>query len=224
MPNSSFQSVLFDLDGTLLDTLDDLADAMNEALAVMGLPGCTVEQCKYFVGDGVRNFALRALPPDRRDEATLQRLLAVYRECYGRNWAVKTRPYAGVPEMLDGLAARGLPLAVLSNKPDDFTRLVVAKLLPRWTFAAVAGERPPAPRKPDPGAALEIANRIGVPPERFLYLGDTATDMRTAVAAGMFPVGALWGFRTAEELLAGGARVLVRQPAEVLKVVDGIAG
>ncbi len=216
----TFSAVLFDLDGTLLNTIDDLADAMNAALAAVGCPPRTAEECKLFVGDGVENFILRALPPERRNKETAAKVAPFYREAYSKNWAVKTRPYDGVPELLDALAARGLKMAVLSNKPDDFTRLVVGRLLPKWRFDAVLGHRPGGPHKPDPSAALEIARRMGVAPARFLYLGDTNTDMRTAIAAGMFPVGALWGFRTAGELTASGAKALVERPMDVMKLIE----
>jgi phosphoglycolate phosphatase len=216
-----FQAILFDLDGTLLDTIEDLTDAMNSALAAFGCPPRTAAQCKVFVGDGAENFILRSLPEDRRSKETVAKVAPVYRAAYSKNWALKTRPYEGVPELLDALAARGLKMAVLSNKPDEFTRLMVAKLLPRWRFDAVVGARANWPHKPDPAAALEIAKAVGVDPARFLYLGDTNTDMRTAVAAGMFPVGALWGFRTADELQASGAKALAAKPGDVMKAIEG---
>ncbi|MFB3894433.1 MAG: HAD family hydrolase [Phycisphaerae bacterium] len=215
-----FQAVLFDLDGTLLDTIEDLTDAMNAALAAVGCPPVTTAQCKYFVGDGVRNFALRALPEGRRDEGTLATLMPIYRQAYMANWDRKTRPYEGIPELLDALAARGMKFAVYSNKPDDFTNLTVHKLLPRWTFAAIVGAREGVAHKPDPTAALAIARGLAIPPERFVYVGDTNTDMKTAVAAGMFPVGALWGFRTADELLANGAMALIKRPMELLELLS----
>jgi phosphoglycolate phosphatase len=216
-----FQAVLFDLDGTLLDTIEDLTDAMNAALAAVGCPPVTIAQCKYFVGDGVRNFALRALPEGRRDEATLAKIMPIYRQAYMTNWDRKTLPYEGIPELLDALTARGLKFVVYSNKPDEFANLTVRKLLPRWDFAAIVGAREGVANKPDPTAAIEIARRLAIPPERFVYVGDTNTDMKTAVAAGMFPVGALWGFRTADELLANGAKALIKRLIELLAVLDG---
>jgi len=214
-------ALLFDLDGTLLDTIEDLRDSMNAALASLGCAPRSVEECKLFVGDGLRNFALRALPEGRRDEQSVARCMEAMRRRYAEHWADKTRPYEGVPELLEELTRRGLPMAVLSNKPDDFTRLMVARLLPKWRFAAVHGEQPGTPRKPDPAAALRIAADLGLRPERILYLGDTDTDMRTAVAAGMFPVGALWGFRGAGELIDNGARELISRPTDVLGLVRG---
>ncbi len=216
---SDYKAVLFDLDGTLLDTIEDLTDSMNVALAACGFGQRSVAECKHFVGDGVLNFVLRALPKDARKKETLEKMVETYRKDYGERWAVKTRAYDGVAEMLDGLAAKGFKLAVLSNKPDEFTRLMVAKMLGGWKFDSVCGERKGIPKKPDPMAAVSIARTLATPVEQFLYLGDTDTDMQTAVCAGMYPVGALWGFRTADELLANGAQKLIERPQELLKLV-----
>lgn len=216
---TTYRAVLFDLDGTLLDTIEDLTDSMNAALAAMAFPGHGVDACKRFVGDGVRNFALRALPESRRDEPTVERCIQLMREEYSRRWNVKTRPYDGIAELLDGLAQRGLAMAVLSNKPDDFTRLMVRAMLGRWRFAAVRGVRQDGVVKPDPAAALAIAEEVGTPPAEFLYVGDTDTDMRTAGAAGMFPVGATWGFRPVQELLEHGAKAIIHHPAELIGLV-----
>jgi phosphoglycolate phosphatase len=141
------------------------------------------------------------------------------RQMYERNWNVKSRPYPGIPELLDALTARGLKMAVLSNKPHVLTQRVIEGLLPTWRFEVVMGECPPVPRKPDPASALGIANRLGVEPAGFLYLGDTATDMKTANAAGMYAVGVLWGFRNAEELILSGAKKLIAKPAELLELI-----
>jgi len=213
------EAVLFDLDGTLLDTLDDLADSMNFALGCMGFPSHDREAYRYFVGDGVVEMARRALPPECRDDGVTSRCIALFRHEYSRRWNAHTRPYEGVPELLDGLTGRGMAMAVLSNKPHDFTELCVRELLGRWRFAAVIGVSETIPPKPDPAGSLTVARALGLEPGRFLYVGDTGTDMRTATAAGMFPVGALWGFRTADELLANGARILLESPPEVLDLL-----
>jgi phosphoglycolate phosphatase len=215
----SYRAVLFDLDGTLLDTLDDLADSGNLALSQLGFPAHPREAYRYLVGDGVESLVRRALPADRVDAATVSRCSELLRQAYGERWAQKTRPYPGIPELLDALIARGLPMAVLSNKPDHFTRLCVDRLLPRWSFAVVVGARPTLARKPDPAGARAVAAQLGFSPHEILYLGDTNTDMQTAVRAEMYPVGALWGFRTADELRASGARTLIRQPLELLELV-----
>lgn len=214
-----FSAVLFDLDGTLLDTLDDIADAVNAVLRRLGQAPHPAEAYKRFVGDGMVELVERAFPPECRERETPARLIAAVRSEYGLHLDKRTRPYPGVPEMLDGLRSRGLALAVLSNKQQEFTERSVRTLLPRWEFRAVRGASPGRPLKPDPAPALEVARSLGALAAQVLYLGDTSTDMRTAVAAGMFPVGALWGFRDADELLGAGAKELVREPPEVLGLI-----
>jgi len=215
-----YRAVLFDLDGTLLDTLEDLARSTNRTLARHGLPEHPLDAYRYFVGDGLRTLIERVLPPSRRgDEELAKLLMATFQEEYGHSWHERSAPYPGVAELLDGLTARGLTLNILSNKPDAFTRICVERLLSRWHFQHVRGQREGVGKKPDPAAALEIAADLALAPTDILYLGDTATDMRTAVAAGMFPVGALWGFRTAEELRAHGARALAADPPQVLQLL-----
>jgi phosphoglycolate phosphatase len=220
----SYRAVLFDLDGTLLDTLDDLADSTNAALRSLGFPEHPPPAYQYFVGDGMENLVRRALPAERYDAALAARAAALVQREYAQRWAVKSRPYAGNPELLDALVARGTAMAVLSNKPEEFTQLCVARLLPQWSFPVVVGARAGLPRKPDPTGAREVVHRLGVAPVEVLYLGDTNTDMQTALAAGLFPVGALWGFRTADELRAAGARVLLKKPQDLLGLLDAPVG
>jgi phosphoglycolate phosphatase len=211
-----FQVVVFDLDGTLLDTLGDLASSMNRVLERRGFPKHEKELYKQFVGDGMEVLVWRALPESRRGEQLVDDCLLAMRKEYGARWRETTRPYAGIPELLDALGGRRLRMAVLSNKPDDFTREMVGALLAPWRFDAVVGAQPEVPKKPDPTMALAIARDLAIPPARVLYLGDSGTDMRTAVAAGMFPVGALWGFRAAAELQENGARGLISRPMDLL--------
>ncbi len=214
-----FKAIVFDLDGTLLDTLEDLADSTNAALAAMGLPEHPVDAYRYFVGDGLENLVRRTMGSRAGDPAEVARGVELARREYARRWADKSKPYAGVPELLDELTARGIPMAIFSNKPDEFTQLCVTRLLPSWRFAAVRGATAEFPKKPDPAGALAVATKLGVAPADVLYLGDTNTDMRTAIAAGMYPVGALWGFRTADELRDAGAAVLVKSPMDLLAVL-----
>lgn len=215
-----FQAIILDVDGTLLDTLQDLADSMNSTLRHFGFPVHELEKYKHFVGDGMENLVRRSVPDwAKTDRRMISRCLETMQQIYERNWNVKSRPYPGIPELLDALTARGLKMAVLSNKPHDLTQRAIEGLLPVWRFEVVMGERPPVPRKPDPSSALEIANRLGVEPAGFLYLGDTATDMKTANAAGMYAVGALWGFRNAEELISSGAKKLIAKPAQLLELL-----
>ena len=211
-----FKAVLFDLDGTLLDSLEDIADAMNDALRDKGLPIHPVEKFRFFIGDGVRTLTGRVLPEDRRNEDEIDDLLRVYQDNYRRGWANKTRPYDGIPRLLEDLAHKGLMLTVLSNKQDEFTKKMIPHYFPEITFRIVRGVNKDTAPKPDPRGAMAIAAGLDIKPEQFLYLGDTGTDMKTAVGAGMYPVGVSWGFRPREELARHGARLIIDRPAELL--------
>jgi phosphoglycolate phosphatase len=214
------QAVLFDLDGTLLDTLEDLADAVNAALSSLGFPIHPVEAYRYFVGDGVETLMRRTLPRDAAaDGALLKRSMGLQRAEYATRWRAKTHPYPGVPELLAGLEQRSIRMAILSNKPDAAAGEMVRFYFPRTPFAVVRGARPGVPVKPDPGSALQVASEMGIAPVNFLYVGDTNTDMQTALAAGMLPVGALWGFRTEAELRESGAARLIARPLELLDLL-----
>ena len=213
------KAILFDLDGTLLNTLEDLGNCVNRMLASRGFPTHDLDAYRYFVGDGAAMLVIRALPADKRDDHTVRTCLQAFREDYARNWNVKTRPYDGVTEMLDALKAREVKMAILSNKPHHFTKLCVSELLRNWNFDVVLGLRDGVPPKPDPTGALEIGETLNIEPADFLYLGDTNVDMKTATTAGMFPVGALWGFRTAQELEESGAKALIEKPLEILNFV-----
>ena len=215
-----YQAVIFDLDGTLLDSLADIAVAMNRVLAALDLPQHPRADYRFMVGEGMATLVKRALPPERRGPADQERALAAMREEYGRNWRNLTLPYPQIPEMLTALKRRGLPLAVLSNKPEEFTILAVKELLADHQFAIIRGARPDTPRKPDPGGAIALARQLKLPAEKILYVGDSGIDMQTAKGAGMFAVGVLWGFRPAEELQADGADTLIATPLELLPLLD----
>ena len=215
-----FKAVLFDLDGTLLYTLTDVANAMNEALVHFNFPPHPVDAYKHFIGESVETEARRALPESVRDPEFVRKVAVYSEEIYDKCWGDNTHPYPGIPELLTELLHRGLSLVILSNKNDRFTKVMVEKILPQWQFKIVQGALPDVPLKPDPAMALQIVKKLRIPPEQFLYLGDTSTDMQTAVSAGMFPVGCIWGYRTADELLASGAKVLINTPAEVLDIIN----
>jgi len=211
------RAVLFDLDGTLADSLTDLANATNWALTQLGCPTHPLKSYRYFVGDGARELCARALPADKQN--LVDEALRLMRERYDTNCFDQTRLYAGIPELISALAARHLSLAVLSNKPDDFTKRVIARYFQPSPFTVVRGQLPNVPLKPDPTAALQIARELNMPPAQWLYLGDTNTDMHTARAAGMHSVGVLWGFRNREELAESGAEHIVAKPDEVLALL-----
>lgn len=209
-------AAIFDLDGTLLDTLDDLADSANEALTTAGFPVHPVLAYRTFVGEGMAMLMERILPEASRGEEHVQSLLQNYRAAYDVRWKAKTRLYPGMDELLAGLTAQGIPLAVLSNKPQAYTEIVMAHFLGHHSFEVIFGQRDHVPRKPDPAGAVEIAAQLGLDPAEVLFIGDTATDMDTATAAGMIPIGVLWGFRDEAELRAHGAQHLVSSPEEIL--------
>jgi phosphoglycolate phosphatase len=211
----NYKAVLFDLDGTLLDTIADIGQSMNCALLKNGFPLYTAEEYKYLVGEGVYNLAKNALPESMRNEKTINKLVSEMKEEYEKHWADSTLPYEGIPELLDFLTAGGYKLCVLSNKPHFFTQKIVDKFLSKWHFDVVFGERASIPIKPDPSGALEIASIMDINPQDFLYLGDTSVDMQTANNAGMYPVGVTWGFRKKEELLKSGAKLIINHPMEL---------
>jgi phosphoglycolate phosphatase len=214
-----YTAVVFDLDGTLLDTLEDLGDAVNRVLADRGFPTHPMDAYKVFVGDGSAVLMERALPESARGSDVYRDCLAAFMADYDRSWKIKTRLYDGISELLDSLTGLGIDMAILSNKAHPFTVNCVRDMLSKWRFKAVFGLRDDVPRKPDPAGALEISRLLGVVPDRMLYLGDTAIDMQTAVSAGMFPVGATWGFRSREELLENGAGALIQHPGELLHLI-----
>jgi phosphoglycolate phosphatase len=211
------RAVIFDLDGTLLDTLEDLADASNSVLAALGHPTHPAESYKQFVGDGVAILVRRALPPTAQDD--FSRALDMMRVEYEARLHVKTRPYPGIPELLDKLAARGVPMAVLSNKPEKFCQLTVRDFFGRWTWAAVVGESERYPRKPDPTGAKAVAAQLDIAPAEFLFVGDSPMDMQCALRADMMPVGVTWGFRERATLEAAGGKVFIDEPGELLKLL-----
>ena len=184
-----YKAVIFDLDGTLLDSLEDLANSMNNVLKSQGLPIHELEKYKYFVGNGMYNLVLRTIPPEKRDESLVKHCYTLMKKEYAKRLADNTKPYKGIDSLLNKLATLRYKTAVLSNKPHDMALLTIDKFLGRWKFDVVFGQRPGIPIKPDPAGALEIAELFQIPPKEFLYLGDTGTDMITAKAAGMHAVG-----------------------------------
>ncbi len=212
-----FPAVIFDLDGTLLDTLEDMADAMNAFLVREHFPAHPVDAYRYFIGDGLRKLVERALPEDRQDEGLIDRGLDAFGEAYRKNWHDKTRPYDGIPDLLAYLNEKRIQVSVFSNKTDEFTQRIVPHYFPGNRFVVVRGARDDAPRKPSPEVPLAIARTMDTPPERIAYVGDSGTDMQTATAAGMFPFGVSWGFRSVEEIEKNGAAVVLRHPTELLE-------
>ncbi len=216
-----YKAVIFDLDGTLVDSLADLSDSVNLMLESYGFPTHEMEQYRYFVGNGSKKLMERTLPRDKAASAEfVEEALVKYKAIYKERLLEKTRPYNGVRELLAELKSRGIPLAVCTNKHNDAALTIVKILFAPGTFEEVLGDRPGFPKKPNPATPLEIASHLGVKPDEVAYLGDTSVDMETAVHAGFLPVGVLWGFRPEEELVKNGAKVLLKAPLELLEKVE----
>ena len=221
MAEPAYLGICFDLDGTLLDTLDDLAAAVNRALARHGYPPHPAESYKRFVGDGASVLIQRALPPAVRDDAgQVARCLADFRTEYDQAWSVRSRLYDGVAEMLDLCAARRLRLAVVSNKPHPYTLACMQRFFARWPFGAIHGQQDGVPRKPDPATTRQAARELDLSPGDMLFVGDSNVDMQTGAAAGMLPVGVAWGYRPVDELIEAGARHILQSPGELRLVLD----
>ncbi len=207
---------MFDLDGTLADTLADIAAAGNHAMEAVGRPARALLDYRYLAGQGLEYLIEHAAQPPL-SAAEVAQGKAAFRAYYAEHSLDQTRPYAGVPELLDALVATGVPMAVLSNKPHPATVQVIELLYHRWPWAAVRGHQEGVPLKPDPTSALQVAAEIGIEPARWAYVGDTKVDMATAVGAGFFPIGVTWGFRDEPELRDSGARHIAHHACELMQ-------
>lgn len=215
---SRYSAVIFDLDGTLLNTLDDLADAANYALARMGWPRRTTDEVRRFVGNGVRLLIRRAAPPGS-SEADQARCLAIFKERYAAHMEDKTAPYPGIPELLLALRDRGCRTAVVSNKFDAAVKGLCARYFGDLVDAA-AGESEQAPKKPDPAMVLLALEKLGIPAPSAVYVGDSDVDIQTARNAGMDCVSVTWGFRDRGFLTEHGAAVFADTPEELLTLLS----
>lgn len=211
-------AVIFDLDGTLLNTLGDLRAATNHALEVRGLPPHSMEEIRQFIGNGIRLLICRAMP-EGTPEAEIDAALDDFKAYYAAHIHDRTVPYDGIPQLLTALRKRGIKVAVLSNKIDSASQQLIEYFFPGKTDV-VFGEHVGVPRKPDPTSCRMVMQQLGVQPEQVLYVGDSGTDMQTAKNAGLYAVGVTWGFRSKEVLLEYGADVLVHRPEQILQILD----
>lgn len=208
---------IFDLDGTLINSLYDLADAMNYALHKNGFPVHEREQYRFMVGSGISVLADRAMVvPQGTDSQKKEQILADFNSYYNVHFVDFTRPYDGITELLNRLDEQNIGYAVLSNKPDNFTNAIIAKLFPKRQFSAIWGKRDDFPRKPDPASVQALIHEVGVTPEECLYIGDSDIDMQTAANASLRSVGVSWGFRPVSELIAAGAGFIANVPSDIL--------
>ncbi len=211
----TFQAYIFDLDGTLLDTLPDLVRLTNMVLDQRGWPRRTRDEILSYVGDGVRVRLRRAAPADVQD-AEVDDAFARWQALYPTYGHALTAPYDGIPETLAQLKGQGAKLGVLSNKFDAAVQEVIAHHFP-GIFDIARGECAEIPRKPDPRGLLHMLQQLGVRPEQAAYVGDSGTDMQVARVTGSFAIGATWGYRCAADLQAAGAQVLIDAPQDLLK-------
>ncbi len=211
-------AVVFDLDGTLADTLADIAAAGNHALNALGRPPRPVEDYRLLAGQGLRSLVVEALGDPAPDDL-VERGMNTFLTYYARHRFDHTRAYDGVTDLLDALNARGLRLGVLSNKPHHETLAVTQALLPRHRFDAVIGHQDDTPLKPDPTSARQLMASLGVRPEECVYVGDTKVDMLTGRSAGMFTIGVTWGFREEQELRQHGAEAIIHEPMDLLELL-----
>ena len=213
------QAVIFDLDGTLLDTLDDIADSANRVLLARGFRPHDRDAFRWFVGDGSAILMTRALPSEQRSAEMVQTCLQDFIEDYNRNWHTLTRPYEGILPLLEALQHRRIKLSVVTNKPHRFTGVMMAHYFEACPFTVILGQQDGIPKKPDPGQALAAAEQMGVAPPECIFIGDSAVDMQTARNAGMRPVGAGWGFRPEAELRDAGALSVLHHPLALLGLI-----
>ncbi len=212
--------VIFDLDGTLLNTIQDLAGSTNYALRQCGFPEHETEAYNYFVGNGIKKLFERALPENERTSENIEKMKRFFLAHYTQNNTCLTRPYPGIPELLEQLRLRGVALAVASNKYQEGTEKLVRYYFENITFSAILGQREGVPVKPDPAIVKEILSLSGVTESETLYVGDSGVDMQTAMAAQVVSAGVTWGFRPRKELEENGACHLVDSPAEILSLVS----
>lgn len=214
------KACIFDLDGTLADTLESMSYVTNIILRKFGLKEMPTENFKYYCGEGARMLMTRALRDAGDPElALLDEGERVYKEMFAADPLYKVVPYEGIPETLREFKARGLKIGVCSNKPNLATLKVIEIMFP-GLFDTVIGQSDQIRRKPAPDGALKIAEEFGVKPEECMYIGDTATDMKTGKAAGMYTVGALWGFRDLQELESNGADIIAQKPVDLIKIFE----
>jgi phosphoglycolate phosphatase len=216
----NYSCVFFDLDGTLVNTIGDIAAAMNHALGKFHFPELPVDDYIPIVGRGIKSLALHAMPISERNES-LAAIIAGEAEGYYREHAVvHSKVYPGILEMLGVLKRKKVKLAIISNKPDSITRLVAATLFPLGTFDAVSGETPEMPRKPDPSLAWEMLSHIDMTPRRTVFVGDSEVDMQTAINIGALPIGVSWGYGSVDAIIHSGSARIVNHPQEIVNIVE----
>ena len=213
------KAIIFDLDGTLIDSLEDIAVCMNQVLEELNLPTHKIDDYKYFVGGGISILVDNALDKNTSDK-TKQLVTEKFKIVYDQKLHAKTLPYDGIYDLLDELKRLDFKIGILSNKPHEFTIAYAKSLFSKYDMKEVHGQKAHIAKKPDPIAAIQIAQSFDVPCEEVYFVGDTMVDMQTAVNAKMIGIGVLWGFRDEEELMSNGATFVVKHPLDILDIVN----
>ncbi len=213
-----FKGVIFDLDGTLVNSLEDISDAMNAVLKGLNFPTHSYEDYQYFIGSGLRNLVSKSLPSSQNNENQIDKCLNLMVAIYRNACTNKTKPYSGMIELLDYLISINIKLSVFSNKSDELTKKIVADLFPNY-FETAVGLSTESLKKPNPFEALEISKNLGLKPEEMIFVGDSGIDMQTANNANMHAIGVLWGYRPEEELIAKGAKHLLNHPSDLIPLL-----
>ncbi|MCQ2285387.1 MAG: HAD family hydrolase [Bacteroidales bacterium] len=211
--------IIFDLDGTLLNTIDDLCDSCNYVLSNHNFPIHTPDECKYFVGNGIRKLIERALPKDQCSEEQIDSLFQEFLPYYKLHSADKTAPYDGITETLHHLIALGVKVAVASNKAQEAMGPLLKHYFPDIQWTCAFGQREKVPIKPHPQVVFDILEKTRVAAAETYYIGDTAVDMETAARAGLYKIGAAWGFRTKQELAQSGADIIIDHPSQIIDLL-----
>lgn len=218
--STRLKAVIFDLDGTLLDTLADIVNAANDVLAERGHPTHDLEAYRHFIGDGVATLFDRILPEGLPTPELIAECVSEFADAYGRRWNENSQLYPGIADLLDELVRRNVPIAILSNKPHEFVGVCVDEFLSAWPFAPILGQREGIPRKPDPAGVIEVAESLKASPEQCVYVGDSSVDMLTARNSAALAVGVAWGFRPVDELVEYGASQILDSPLQLLELFN----
>ncbi len=214
-----FKGIIFDLDGTLVNSLEDIADAMNRVLLNLNYPTHSYETYQYFIGSGLRNLVSKALPSLHNDDKHIDHCYQLMIEEYSTNCTRKTKPYNGISELLDYLVSNNIKLSVFSNKADALTKEITTAIFPNY-FEQIVGLTTEELKKPNPSKAIEISKKLGLKTEEIIFVGDSGIDMQTATNANMHAVGVSWGYRPEKELIAQGAKLILNHPSDLIQILE----
>ncbi|MDX1828195.1 MAG: HAD family hydrolase [Lutibacter sp.] len=216
---NGFKGVIFDLDGTLINSVEDIADAMNVMLKQNDLPTHNLKTYEQFLGSGIRDLLKKAVAKKSNEKEFMDTCWNEMIAIYTSNCTNKTKPYNGIINLLDTLVSQKIEMAILTNKADHLAKKIVAELFPTYNFEAVIGLTNEEAKKPNPVTAIQISKKFNLNPNEIVFVGDSGIDMQTATNAGMFAVGVAWGYRDKNELIANGAKFILNHPSDLFKIL-----